>query len=157
MPDLLTRVALCYFADEINHWLRFGAPMKQIWVDRRHAFAFFRPGQIFGYVCWEGNNYGTQSWRFLILKTGDGSRPLYVVPGVVPGAEILLDLSGVGRVRKALDAISRIEVLGIDPASVPIRYYRYVQNRLFVGLLVRPYSLEEHERWQRQGILLDLD
>lgn len=157
MSILLTRVGLCYFPDEVNHWLRFGTPVKKVTMDRRRVFAFFKTGQVFGYVRWEGNEYGTQSWRFFVLKAGDGYHPLYAVPGVLPGAEILLDLSGVGRVRKVLEIINRIEALGIDPESVPARYYRYVQNRLFVGLLVRPYSLEEHERWQREGMLLDMD
>ena len=68
MTEHFTRVEIAFYPEHLNHWLRFGAPETQQDLDRRRSIALFRPGQVFGYVRWRANEYGTQEWRFTIVR-----------------------------------------------------------------------------------------
>ena len=144
MPRLLTRVELHFGGDLFNYYIRFGEPKRREELDRRRALEFFAPDQMFGYVRWEANEYGTQDWRFWVLSAGAPHRPLCRVPGVSPGAEVLLALAGKERVHKAFEAVDAIEALEIDPADVSRSYYQHVQQRILTRLPVRTYSMDQH-------------
>jgi len=143
-PILLTRVEIVFLPEFVNHWLRFGQADEWQDLDRRRAFAYFRPGRVFGYVRWEASEYGTQAWRLFVVRSGGAAFPLDRVPGITPGGELLLDADGAAAVKRALAAIDAIEALGIDPADVSPVYFLHVHNRLRSRLPVRPYTSERH-------------
>ena len=145
MSDLLTRVEILFLPESINYWVRFGDPEDWRATDRRQSFAYFSPGDVFGYVRWEANEYGTQSWRIWIVQAGSDVFPLYRIPGVVPGGEILLDLRGASRVKRALEQIDRLEAEGYDPGRVSPAYYLHIHNRILTRLPIRAYPRAQHE------------
>jgi hypothetical protein len=107
----------------------------------------FEPGRVFGYIRWRGNEYGTQDWRFAIVRTGEPSRILSRVEGIHPGGEVLLVATGNARVKRALSLIDAIDASGLEPSIVSPAYYRHVHNRIAVGRPVRAYSQAQHEAY----------
>jgi len=144
MSECFTRVEIAFYPEHLNNWLRFSAPDKQHDLDRRRSLALFRPGQVFGYVRWRANEYGTQEWRFTVVQTAEPSRFLSRIEGVTPGGEVLLLATGNTRVKRALLQIDRLEADGFDPAEVSPTYYRHVHNRIVAGRPIRPYSYEQY-------------
>ncbi len=118
MTAPMTEVMLVFYGGRIEHWLRFGTQDRERILDRRRRVIAFAPGEIFAFVRWEANDYGTVLSRLDILRACDVGEAIATVPGVTPGGEILLRLDGWPRVKRALDAIADIETRGIDPEMV---------------------------------------
>ena len=144
MSEHFTRVEIVFYPEHLNHWLRFGAPDVQQDLDRRRSLALFKPGQVFGYIRWRANEYGTQEWRFTIVRAAEPSLLLSRIPGVCPGGEVLLLVTGNTKVKRALLQIDVLEADGFDPADVSPTYYRHVHNRIAAGQPVRAYSRDQH-------------
>ncbi|WP_372071464.1 DUF2840 domain-containing protein [Tistrella mobilis] len=144
MSELFTRVEIAFYPEYLNHWLRFGEPDEQQDLDRRRSLALFEPGRVFGYVRWRGNEYGTQAWRFTIVRTAAPSVLLSRIEGVTPGGQVLLLASGNARVKRALLQIDALEAAGFEPADVSPAYYRHVHNRITAGQPVRAYTMAQH-------------
>ncbi|MBL4575605.1 MAG: DUF2840 domain-containing protein [Opitutaceae bacterium] len=142
--DQLTRVTLHFNAVDFNRYIRFGSPVFREEPTRRIAFEYFKAGQIFCYIQWESGDYGTKYWRLSILKTVYKNQKIYKIKGIDPGAEILLDVTGKERVKKAYGVIDAIDTLDIDPAQISPDYYLYAHQMLNTGLPVRPYSQQQH-------------
>ena len=145
MSDVFTRVEIAFYPEHLNFWLRFGVPDEQHYLDRRRSLAFFKPGQVFGYVRWRANEYGTRDWRFTIIKTVEPSLLLCRIEGVHPGGEHLLLVDGNTQVKRALLQIDRLETDGFDPAHVSPAYYRHIHTRLVSRRPVRDYSEAQHK------------
>jgi len=145
MSEQFTRVEIAFYPEHVNNWLRFGAPDKSEDLDRRRSLAFFKPGRVFGYVRWRANEYGTQEWRFTIVKTEEPSRFLSRIEGVYPGGEVLLLVTGNAKVKRALLQIDLLESEGFDPFDVSPAYYRHVHNRITASNPVRAYTKAQHE------------
>lgn len=143
----MTEVELIWVEGEIQHWIRFGDDHDLRILDRRRRVVGFLPGAVFGFVRWRANAYGTVVSRLDILRAVEPGRTVTTLPGITPGGELLLHLSGWPRVEKALQAIDAVEALGIDPEEVALDHWRHVQNRLSVGLTPRPYTRERHRAW----------
>ena len=144
MSELLTRVEILYLPDSINYWLPFGTPRHWQEPDRRRALAYFAAGQVFGYVRWEANEYGTQSWRSWVLQAGGSGARLHRVPGVRPGAEILLDTRGKVRVKRTFEAIDELSAAGFDPEDVAPSYFNLLHVRIHTRHPLRPYTDAQH-------------
>ena len=144
MSEPFTRVEIAFYPEYLNHWLRFGEPNVQQDLDRRRSLALFEPGRVFGYVRWRANEYGTQDWRFTIVRTAAPSLFLSRIEGVTPGSEVLLLVSGNAKVKRALLQIDALEAAGFEPADVSPAYYRHVHNRIAAGQPVRAYSTAQH-------------
>ena len=147
MTRQLTRVDIHFVPDRINHWLRFGEPRDEHMLDRRRAVVFFEPGQVFGYVRWLANDYGTILWRLYVLRAGGWGDVLIRVPGVRPGAEVLLGLAQPPKIKLALELIDGLEANGFAPAEIAPDYWGHVHNRLSVRKEVRPYGSVQHDAW----------
>lgn len=145
MSEPFTRVEIVFYPEHVNNWLRFGDPDEQHDLDRRRSLALFKPGRIFGYVRWWANEYGTQDWRFTIVRTAEPSLLLSQIEGVTPGGEVLLLMVGNTKVKRALLQIDTLEAAGFEPADVSPSYYRHVHNRITAGQPIRPYSTAQHE------------
>ncbi|MBI1208521.1 MAG: DUF2840 domain-containing protein [Azospirillum sp.] len=143
----LTTVELVWVEDRINHWLRFGRPAAERFVGRSRRVVSFAAGAIFGYLRWEGNQHGTTDMRLAILAAVEPGTPIATVPGVRPGGELLLRLSGWPRIKRGLAAIDAVETHGFDAADVSPDYWRHLHNRLLIGELPRVYGADQHRAW----------
>jgi len=150
MTAPLTEVQIHFLLDLVNHRVRFGHPLREAYLDRRRALAWFAPGAVFGYIRWRNGPFGSELWRLYVLRAGAPGDDLIRVPGVLPGAEILLRLDGAGKVKPALLIIDDLEERGFDPAEVSPDYWHHVHNQLFGGGRVHPYAAQQHRAWLRR-------
>jgi hypothetical protein len=143
----LTRVSIVFVEQRINLYLRFGRPQQEHRLDHRQRCAFFLPGACFARICWQANDYGTTRWQLLVLQAGLPQDRMHRIPGIRPGARILLHVEGERRVQAVLAQIDAIEALGIDPSDVSPAYWRTLGNRLAARLLPPIYTVERHTAW----------
>ena len=109
--QIMTRLTLiqCHFVrGMLNHRIRFGTPDKIIKLDKYRKLACYEKGRILGYIRWRANEFGTQDWRFYILKT-ESSGVLTRVPGVSPAVKLLAFFNGPQSVKRALKAFDKVE------------------------------------------------
>ena len=149
----LTRVELCYEAGKLERWIRFGAAVESRQIDARNRAVFFAAGTVFGFVRWASNDYGTVLSRFDIARAPGPGEACMSLPYVTPGAVSLLRLKGWPKVSQALDAITAIEALGIDPQDVCPDHWRHMHHRLTAGLTPRTYTAERHAAWLKRKAL----
>ena len=124
-------VIQCHFVRGLlNHRLRFGRPQKTIKLDKYRKLACFNTGETLGYIRWRANEYGTQDWRFFILKT-QGAGLLTRVPGVTPAVQVLVVFNGTQAVKRALAALDETEK-SVSGAleTLPDGYWVSFQNDL---------------------------
>jgi hypothetical protein len=143
----LTRVALAYVDKRINLYLRFGNPARTIQLDRWRRSAVFLPASVFCRIRWESNNYGTTRWQLMVMQACTPLDAVQRIPGIQPGARILLHAEGERQVQAALPLIDAIEALGIDPIDVSPAYWRTLGNRLSAHLALPVYTAERHAAW----------
>lgn len=143
----LTRVALAFVDKRINLYLRFGEPARVVQLDRWRRSAVFLPSSVFCRIRWESNDYGTTRWQLMVMQACTPLDALQRIPGVRPGARILLHAEGEQRVRAVLAQIDATETLGIAPNSVSPAYWRTLGNRLAAHLQLPDYTAERHAAW----------
>ncbi len=142
-----TEVELYFVKGKIERWIRFGSPIYEHRLDRRRRIASFAPDSVFGFMRWASNDYGTLVSRIDILRACCAGEACSTIPGVKPGAEILLRSFGWDKVQRVLNAIDAVEALGFYPQEVCPDHWRHVHSRLAAGLTPRPYSRERHRAW----------
>jgi len=122
-------VIQCHFVRGVlNHRLRFGKPEKTVKLDKYRKLACFKPEEILGYIRWRANEYGTQDWRFFILRT-QTSGLLTRVPGVSPAVKLLAAFNGTQSVKRALRAFDDVEKSESEPIEeLPDSYWVSFQN-----------------------------
>ena len=147
MCKLFTRVEVAFYPEYLNNWLRIGDPVYDFDLDRRRSLAIFKPGQIFGYIRWRANEYGTQEWRFVIVKAVEPLHRMSRFRGIQPGGEILLTTSGKIKVKRALSQIDLLENNGFDPSKVSPNFYRQLHNRTMINRPVSGYASQQHEAY----------
>lgn len=143
----LTRVSLAYIEQRINLYLHFGQPARTVQLDRWRRCAVFLPAAIFCRIRWESNDYGTVRWQLMVLQACTPLDVMQNIPGIRPGARMLLHAEGEQKVRSVLARIDAIEVLGIDPIDVAPAYWRTLGNRLAARLPLPDYTAERHAAW----------
>lgn len=144
---MLTEVELLFQEGQIERWIRFGRWSEERIIDRRRRVVAFPPGSLFALVRWQAGEHGTVQSRLDIVRAIRPGEPLTTVPFVAPGGELLAHLGGWPKVQKALEAIDRVEALGIEPRDAAPEYWRHVGNRIEAGLRPRAYSLLRHRAW----------
>ena len=107
----LTRVALAFVDQRINLYLRFGNAARTIQLDRWRRSAVFLPASIFCRIRWESNDYGTTRWQLMVMQACTPLDAVQRIPGVRPGARILLHAEGEQKVRAMLAKIDAKEKL----------------------------------------------
>jgi len=142
-----THVELVHYEGRIEHWLRFGRHAEEEILDRRRRVLSFDADQVFAFVRWASNDYGTAISRIDILRACGNGEAVTTVPGVMPGGELLLRLSGWPKVERVLQAIDRVEALEIAPEDACPDHWRHVGNRIIAGLEPRPYTHVRHRAW----------
>ncbi len=143
----LTRVALAYIEPRFKLYLRFGEPARTLRLDRWRRCAVFLPRAMFCRVRWEANDYGTIRWQLMVMQACMSMDGAQRIPGVQPGARLLLHAEGEQSVRAVLARIDAIEALGIVPAGASPAYWRTLGNRLAARLQLPEYSAERHAAW----------
>lgn len=143
----LTQVELLWIEGKIERWIRFGRIAEERILDRRRRVVSFVPRSVFTFVRWASNDYGTLVSRIDILRACRAGEPLSTVPGVTPGGEVLLRISGWPKVERVLAAIDAVEALGLPPEDVCPDHWRHVHNRISAGETPRPYASDRHRAW----------
>ncbi|CAP42529.1 MULTISPECIES: DUF2840 domain-containing protein [Pseudomonadota] len=143
----LTRVALAYIEARFKLYLRFGEPARAHQLDRWRRSAVFLPGALFCRVRWQSNDFGTVRWQLMVMQACTPLDAAQRIPGVQPGARLLLHAEGDGQVRAVLERIDAIEALGVAPIAVSPAYWRTLANRLAARLPLPEYTAERHAAW----------
>ena len=143
----LTRVALAYIEPRFKLYLRFGEPACTLRLDRWRSLAVFMPNTVFCRIRWQANDYGTVRWQLMVIQACTPLDAAQRIPGVQPGARLLLHAEGEQSVRAVLERIDAIKALGIAPAAASPAYWRTLANRLAVRLPLPDYSAERHAAW----------
>jgi len=152
--DDRTRVDLLWIEKKVERWVRFGRPIEDHILDRRRRRLGFAPDSVFAFVRWASNDFGTVVSRIDIVRAVRSGEPYQTVPGIDPGADSLLRVSGWPKVQRVFEAIDAVDALGIDPADVAPDHWRHVHNRLAARETPRPYTLARHDVWlARRGTL----
>ncbi|SKC74495.1 DUF2840 domain-containing protein [Paraburkholderia hospita] len=143
----LTRVSLAYIEQRIDVYLRFGEPARTIRLDRWRRVAVFLPRAMFCRTHWQANDYGTIRWQLMVMQACTPLDAAQRIPGVLPGARLLLYAEGEPTVRAVLTQLDAIEAQGIAPADVSPAYWRTLGNRLAARLPLPAYTAERHAAW----------
>lgn len=143
----LTRVALATIEPHFNLYLRFGEPAHMIRLDRWRRWAVFLPSAMFCRIRWQANDYGTVRWQLMVMQACTPLDAAQRIPGVQPGARLLLNVEGNHQVRSVLQRIDAIEALDIVPAATSPVYWRTLGNRLAASLALPEYTAERHAAW----------
>lgn len=143
----LTRVSLAYIEQRFDLYLRFGKPERTIRLDRWRRCAVFLPGAVFCRIRWHANDYGTIRWQLMVMQACTPLDAAQRIPGVQPGARLLLHAEGEPAVRAVLAKIDAIEALGIATIDVSPAYWRTLGNRLSARLTLPEYTAERHAAW----------
>jgi len=149
----LTHVSLIYIEQRINVYLRFGRPVRTVQIDRWRRCAVLASGAIFCRIRWEANDYGTTRWQLMVMQACTPLHVMQSVPGIRPGARILLHAEGERQVRDVLARIDSIEAQGIDADDVSPAYWRTLGNRLASRLPLPNYTAERHAAWLKGRVL----
>jgi hypothetical protein len=150
MPErsaALTHVELTWLEKRIEHWIRFGRIAEERVVNRRTRVVSFAPGNVFAFVRWASNDFGSIISRIDIVRAVALGEPYSTLPFVRPGGEILLRIAGWPKVSRVLQAIDQVEAIGVDPADAAPDHWRHIHNRLSAGEEPRPYTSGRHGAW----------
>ena len=150
----LTHVRLFWREVEREDWLKFGKPVANRIVDRRHRVEWYAAGQVFGLVRWASNEYGTVRSTLAIVRAVDMGEPATPVPQVDPCGDVLLSVHGWPKVAQVFRLIDAIEASGIDPCDVAPDHWRHIHNRLAARDVPRSYSPARHRAWLQRKALL---
>ena len=143
----LTRVALTYIEPRFKLYLRFGEPARMLRLDRWRRCAVFLPGAMFCRIRWQANDYGTIRWQLMVMQACTPLDAAQRIPGVQPGARLLLHAEGENAVRAVLERIDGIGAQGIAAIDVSPAYWRTLGNRLAARLPLPEYTAERHAAW----------
>lgn len=142
--DALTHVELTWIEKKIEFWIRFGRESAEQILDRRRRVVSFAPDNVFAFVRWTSNDYGTALSRLDIVRAVDAGERCQTLPFVRPGGDILLRADGWPKVERVLQLIDAIEARGIGAVDVSPDHWRHVHNRLAVGEAPRAYDAQQH-------------
>jgi hypothetical protein len=121
-------VALAYIEPRFKLYLRFGEPARTHQLDRWRRCAVFLPGAMFCRIRWQANDYGTIRWQLMVMQACTPLDAAQRIPGVQPGARLLLHAEGENQVRAVLERIDAIEALGIAPSPCLARVLAHARQ-----------------------------
>ena len=143
----LTRVSLAYIEPRFKLYLRFGEPARTLRLDRWRRCAVFLPDAVLCRIRWQSNDYGTIRWQLMVMQACTPLDAAQRIPGVQPGARLLLHAEGENAVRAVLERIDGIDAQGITAIDVSPAYWRTLGNRLAARLPLPEYTAERHAAW----------
>lgn len=135
----LTALTLTVRGKSANDRLLFGRALHSRGLPYRGAMHLFEPVQVFGFVRWRGDGFGTQTWRVVVAEAGHPGDKLTQIPGIKPGAHLLLHAFGKNRAKRALRAINVLSDAHVMHDIHPA-YWRHVHAQITSNLLPEPYD-----------------
>ncbi len=139
MSDL-TLVQGKFVKAHCNHRIRFGIPTYQVRLDRARTLYAFSPQQIFGYIRWQANSFGTTDWRLYVCKTCAAGK-ITRITGISPGADILLNVHGTEAMKYILRQLDSLEKqVGCALENVPESHWRQMQLAVRIARPIRKFS-----------------
>ena len=132
MSDNLTLAAIRWRKNRHNDRILFGAPERLVRLDWQRSLAAFTPGCVVGYERWEANKFGTQSWLIFVLQAVRPKANLSQIPGVFPGAQILLSVRGKGACKAFLSHLDSIRAKSAI-AENDLLLWQQISHRLQAG------------------------
>lgn len=148
--DDFTHVELTWIEKRIENWIRFGREAHETILDRRRRVLSFRPGNVFAFVRWASNDFGTIISRIDIVRAVEPGEAYQTLPFVRPGGDILLKIEGWPKVEQVLRHIDAVEAADIDACDVTPDHWRHVANRMNAGHEPRAYTMERHQAWLKR-------
>ena len=127
-----TAVIISYRKNRQNNRLVFGSPDIEIRRGWHRKLAVFSAGQVLGYERWRGDKYGTQAWSLLVCETVD-TGAFTQVPGVMPGANLLLHTHGKTKTKRALQCLDTLRQGQTALENVPKTLWQELHHRLLAG------------------------
>ena len=149
-PETLTQVDLAWIEKRLQHWIRFGRPVRDDIRDRRRRTIAFRPGSVFAFIQWAANDYGTILSRIDIVRAVGAGEAFQTVPNVRPGGELLLYMDGWPKVQSVLQHIDVIEAADIDACEVSPDHWRHLHHSLSAKVAPRAYTKLRHAAWLKR-------
>lgn len=137
----ITQLSLSRRGDRGNDRLLFGRPKKAFRTSENQEELRFKPSQIFGFVRWRGDQFGTQTWRVVVAQAGWPGEQLTRIPGVHPGAHLLLHAFGKTRAKRALRVVDMLSEAHVMHEIAPA-YWRHVHLRISKNKEPEPYEPE---------------
>ena len=142
----LTRVSLAYIEPRFKLYLRFGEPARTLRLDRWRRCAVFLPRAMFCRVRWEANDYGTIRWQLMVMQAATPLDDMQRIPGVRPGARLLLHAEGETRCVPCWNASTASKGRHRRHRRVA-RVLAHAGNRLAARLALPEYTAERHAAW----------
>src|SRR3546814_16722061 len=105
---------------------------------------------MFCRIRWQADDYGTVRWQLMVMQACTPLDAAQRIPGVQPGARLLLHVEGPHPVRFVLERIDAHEALGISPAATSTPYWRTLDNRLAAAPPLPAYT-QERDSWRGRG------
>lgn len=139
-----THVSLAFVAQRLNLYLRFGRPACVMPLNRGRRVAVFLPGSIFGRIRCEADDDGSLRWQCRVMQACTPLDFMQRIPGVRPGACLLLHAEGERPVRAVLECIDAIETHGTSACDVSPAYWRTLGRRLALP----DYTAARHAAWR---------
>ena len=144
----VTRLLLLQAGKRGNDRLLFGRPKQSLRVSEKQEELRFKPLQMFGFVRWRGDQYGTQTWRVIVAQSGCPGERLTRIPGVNPGAHLLLHAFGKTRAKRAFRVIDMLAEAHVLHEIAPA-YWRHVHLQISKNTEPEPYDPKMFEALAR--------
>lgn len=138
--EYCTAFDIFYIEGRTNYRVLFGAPDRMLRVDRHRSVAVFSQGKTVGYLRWRANEYGTQVWRCFVARTVAAGDETTRIPGVKPGAHVLLATSGKTYTKRFLRHFDALKKRGKALEDVPDAYWRHLHLRVYLNLDPHPLT-----------------
>ncbi len=129
-----TAVIIAFRKNRLNTRLIFGKPRVEIRRGWHRKLAVFYSGDVFGYERWRGDKYGTQDWSFVVC-VANSAGAVTRIRGVIPGAKLLLKVSGKTKTKRALAVIDAFKLRYRQLETLPEPRWRELHHRLATGEL----------------------
>ena len=120
-------------------------------LDRWRRCAVFLPRAMFCRVRWEANDYGTIRWQLMVMQAATPLDDMQCIPGVQPGARLLLHAEGETRCVSCWNASTASKGKNIAAIDVSPAYWRTLGNRLAARLALPEYTAERHAAGWPEG------
>ncbi|MFG8723588.1 DUF2840 domain-containing protein [Pseudomonas aeruginosa] len=138
----LTRVALAHFSQQVRVWLRFGQPAHMLRLDWWRSVAIFLPGTVFCRVRYQIGGREPARYELVIAQAATPRDALARIPGVRPGARLLLRVAGHTAVGTVLAHLNAIEADGMSLTSMSPAYWRNLARQIQTDLTLQPDKIE---------------
>lgn len=142
-----------HFPERRNWWLLFGVPGAIRPVTRgdsatRAELVTFSSGELFGISHQTLNTYGITDWEIWFLQAPRPGEVASLIPGVRPGAKILLYAQGKKQARAVLDYLDLLDGWGLRAEALG-ELHRVCAPYLERGVI--PHELIERHLGRTEG------